>query len=459
MDDFEPIEEHKDFEAMGDFEPKNDFSPQNDFSSQDDFQSQSFGEDFGEKDFEVQDDFSYQNNFHCFQGGFQPEQDFGENFQGQNDNFEPKKSVDDEENNESDEDIKKFKKFTMFVFVGIVLILAGVCYLAFFGARQTEERTEVVVERKQPTGRLSELKVIPNRSAIKANERFKFNISRDVMFTGQLDEVLLAFEIPEDVPYRQKVDSIKVTPTPEKFEHRPEGTFAVIRLTKPRGKIRVSIDGYAKVQTYTAAVAQKFGKNIDGKLSAEEKERYTSPERNIESNDKAIKAVSAEYVTRATNDLDTVKNIFDFVVETIKYSDLDVGKHKGAIGAIRSKRGVCTEFADLMVALCRSKGIPARVVYGFDVPFVDMQRLSNNGHAWVEAYTPEYGWVTFDSTNKASKSILKQAKELGITPYELLSYAFQNRIYLIVDTNEIEMSYKGDGDISSNNLQIKFGKI
>lgn len=196
MDDFEPIEEHKDFEAMGDFESKNDFSPQNDFSSQDDFQSKSFGEDFGEKDFEVQDDFSSQNNFHCFQGGFQPEQDFGENFEGQNDNFEPKKSVDDEENNESDEDIEKFKKFTMFVFVGIVLILAGVCYLAFFGARQTEEKTEVVVERKQPTGRLSELKVIPNRSAIKANERFRFNISRDVMFTGQLDEVLLAFEIP-----------------------------------------------------------------------------------------------------------------------------------------------------------------------------------------------------------------------------------------------------------------------
>lgn len=90
MDDFEPIEEHKDFEAMGDFESKNDFFPQNDFSSQDDFQSQSFGEDFGEKDFEVQDDFSSQNNFHCFQGGFQPEQDFGENFEGQNDNFEPK---------------------------------------------------------------------------------------------------------------------------------------------------------------------------------------------------------------------------------------------------------------------------------------------------------------------------------------------------------------------------------
>lgn len=461
MDNFDPIGEHNDFEPMGDFGGMNDFQPQQDFGG----------------NFEPQNDFLSQDNSFDFQGDFQPKQDFCGNFEPQNDfeaqeefdsqqnfqpqgnDFEQKNSDDFDENTESDEDIKKFKKFTMFVFAGIVLILAGVCYLAFFGGKQTEQKPEIVVERKQPTGRLSELKIIPNRSSIKAGERFKFNISRDIKFTGQLDEVLLSFEIPVDIPYRQKVDSVKVTPTPEKIEQRLEGKFAVIRLKKPRGHLRVTIDGYAKVHTYTAEFAQKFGKNIDGNLSAEEKVRYTSPERNIESNDKAIKAVSDKYIVRATNTLDTVKNIFDFVVETIKYSDLDVGKNKGAIGAISSKRGVCMEFADLMVALCRTKGIPARVVYGFDVPFVDMQRLSNYGHVWVEAYIPEYGWVTFDPTNKASRSILKQAKELGVTPYELLSYAFQNRIYLIVDTNEIEMSYKGDGDISSDNLHIKFGKI
>ena len=117
------------------------------------------------------------------------------------------------------------------------------------------------------------------------------------------------------------------------------------------------------------------------------------------------------------------------------------------------------EFADLMTAFCRTKGIPARVVYGFDIPFIDMERLSNFGHAWVEAYIPEYGWVTFDPTNKIPNSIIEEANALRVTPYELLSYAFQNRIYLTVDTNEIHMHYKGNGEIESKNLQIKLLKM
>ncbi|MBB3108347.1 transglutaminase-like putative cysteine protease [Paenibacillus phyllosphaerae] len=69
---------------------------------------------------------------------------------------------------------------------------------------------------------------------------------------------------------------------------------------------------------------------------------------------------------------------------------------------IVSKRGVCQDFAHLMIAACRSKGVPARYVSGYH--FVgDLQGGSADfeqaSHAWVEAYVPGLGWCGFDPTN------------------------------------------------------------
>lgn len=71
---------------------------------------------------------------------------------------------------------------------------------------------------------------------------------------------------------------------------------------------------------------------------------------------------------------------------------------------IISKRGVCQDFAHLMITICRSRGIPARYVSGYH--FVgDLQSASSEfeqaSHAWVEAYIPEKGWCSFDPTNFA----------------------------------------------------------
>lgn len=66
------------------------------------------------------------------------------------------------------------------------------------------------------------------------------------------------------------------------------------------------------------------------------------------------------------------------------------------------KRGVCQDFAHLMLACAKSAGIPARYVSGYH--FVgDLQGGSADfeqaSHAWVEAYVPSLGWCSFDPTN------------------------------------------------------------
>jgi len=67
------------------------------------------------------------------------------------------------------------------------------------------------------------------------------------------------------------------------------------------------------------------------------------------------------------------------------------------------KQGHCEYFASSMAVMLRTLRIPARVVNGFrSDEFNDLTSnyvvRAKNAHAWVEAYFPGYGWVTFDPT-------------------------------------------------------------
>lgn len=62
----------------------------------------------------------------------------------------------------------------------------------------------------------------------------------------------------------------------------------------------------------------------------------------------------------------------------------------------RSRRGVCQDFAHLLIAMLRSQGLAARYVSGY---------LRSGGigaeasHAWVGVFVPGNGWVDLDPTN------------------------------------------------------------
>ncbi|NYH78014.1 hypothetical protein FHR84_001336 [Actinopolyspora biskrensis] len=67
----------------------------------------------------------------------------------------------------------------------------------------------------------------------------------------------------------------------------------------------------------------------------------------------------------------------------------------------RGKRGYCEQFASAMAVLLRSVGIPSRVAVGFTPGEREgNQRVitTEDAHAWVEAFFPGQGWITFDPT-------------------------------------------------------------
>jgi transglutaminase-like putative cysteine protease len=67
---------------------------------------------------------------------------------------------------------------------------------------------------------------------------------------------------------------------------------------------------------------------------------------------------------------------------------------------LRTKRGVCQDFAHVMLGVCRSLKIPCRYVSGYlyNGP-ADRLRGAQASHAWVEVYLPELGWHGLDPTN------------------------------------------------------------
>ncbi len=86
--------------------------------------------------------------------------------------------------------------------------------------------------------------------------------------------------------------------------------------------------------------------------------------------------------------------IFDYVPKSTKVdSPIDV--------ALEQKKGVCQDFAHIMIALVRMLKIPCRYVSGYLYHRSSDHDRSTDGasHAWVEALLPHLGWVGFDPTN------------------------------------------------------------
>ncbi len=70
--------------------------------------------------------------------------------------------------------------------------------------------------------------------------------------------------------------------------------------------------------------------------------------------------------------------------------------------ALRTRQGVCQDFAHIMIALVRSLKIPCRYVSGYMFHRDEDEKdrsLEGASHAWVEALVPGWGWVAFDPTN------------------------------------------------------------
>ncbi|MDE1165839.1 MAG: transglutaminase family protein [Pseudomonas sp.] len=79
------------------------------------------------------------------------------------------------------------------------------------------------------------------------------------------------------------------------------------------------------------------------------------------------------------------------------------------VEVLERRRGVCQDFAHLMLACLRSRGLAARYVSGYLLtqPPPGQPRLigADASHAWVSVFCPVLGWVDFDPTNNIQPAL------------------------------------------------------
>ena len=122
--------------------------------------------------------------------------------------------------------------------------------------------------------------------------------------------------------------------------------------------------------------------------------------------DPRIPALADKITAGAQNEYDKAANIEAYLIAHYAYTlDLSGPRAQDPLANFLFVRrsGHCEYFASAMVVMLRAEGIPARYITGFlpgeynDVGGDYIVRESD-AHAWVEAYFPGYGWMTFDPT-------------------------------------------------------------
>ncbi|ALG12859.1 transglutaminaseTgpA domain-containing protein [Kibdelosporangium phytohabitans] len=91
------------------------------------------------------------------------------------------------------------------------------------------------------------------------------------------------------------------------------------------------------------------------------------------------------------------ENGFAYKTETAQKSSEDAL----ADFLFRGKAGYCEQYASAMAVLTRAAGIPSRVAIGFTSGYQvsDYRSITTqDAHAWVEVFFPQYGWISVDPT-------------------------------------------------------------
>ncbi len=110
-------------------------------------------------------------------------------------------------------------------------------------------------------------------------------------------------------------------------------------------------------------------------------------------------AKGSSLVKKSKSGLDTVQSIYRFVIKNITYDthkaeNVAYGYTPDVDDTLKTKKGICFDYAALMTAMLRTQRIPTKLEVGY---------AGDAYHAWISCYLEEIGWVDnvieFDGKN------------------------------------------------------------
>ena len=95
---------------------------------------------------------------------------------------------------------------------------------------------------------------------------------------------------------------------------------------------------------------------------------------------------------------DAVQELSHRIHEEFKYAPKSTSIEMPLLDILRRRRGVCQDFAHVMIGALRSMRLAARYVSGYLRSGAQYQGAEAS-HAWVAVFLPDYGWLNLDPTN------------------------------------------------------------
>jgi hypothetical protein len=133
---------------------------------------------------------------------------------------------------------------------------------------------------------------------------------------------------------------------------------------------------------------------------------YLGPDRLVPI-DGQIRVVSAKVGDPDGSSYQQARAIYDYVIANMIYDKSGTGWGRGdAIYACDVKKGNCTDFHSLFIAIARSRGIPARFTIGFPLGAQSAGKIPGY-HCWAEFYAGGQ-WVPVDASEAWKHPELRQ---------------------------------------------------
>jgi len=222
--------------------------------------------------------------------------------------------------------------------------------------------------------------------------------------TAPLKGVKIFLPIPQSDP-TQTVENFRVWrgDAPVQYSNRrdaygqPIARVAIATLA-PGEKAEVGFDVDVALRTPPRKTLKRARIGRLSDIPEEIRSQFTGDKRGYyDLADPAIRALADRLAAGKMNLLDQVRAFHDYVADSRNFKYARGGGWDGAAVVLKRRDGSCSELTFLFCALCRSKGIPTRLV-GATTGGRRLPHTDTVWHRWAEVYLPGRGWVPVDVT-------------------------------------------------------------
>ena len=170
-----------------------------------------------------------------------------------------------------------------------------------------------------------------------------------------------------------------------KYTLKQNGDWEVYPLSDGNGDYTIAVWEQVEGDKYALTNSVEFSVTLKDEFAP-----FLRPNQYVNfTNDCKVAKKAAELVGGVSGMQAQVAAVYEFVINNFTYDrekaeNVKTGYLPDVDAILEAGKGICFDYAALMTAMLRSRGIPTKLVVGY---------AGTQYHAWISVYSPETGWI------------------------------------------------------------------